>query len=204
MTDSQSGATPAGWYADPTGQAGVRWWDGSQWTAHSAPLPAGGVSGPARGPRPRIPDTTPIYTPYIWIVVVLPLLSSLALLFWQPHLRMTTIHGIPTIDQGSLYTPAYWLVQILGLVIYVLNIAFALLDRNALQSRGVVRPFHWGWAFLGIVYPIGRSIIAYGVARPRGLVPLWVLIGTYLVSTVVGIVLAVQLLSQVATILPAR
>lgn len=202
MTDSQSSATPAGWYADPTGQAGVRWWDGTQWTAHSAPMPAGGPGGRSAGPRPRIPDTTPIYTPYIWIMVLLPLVSSVALVFWQPHLRMTTIQGFRTIDQGSLYTPAYWLIQILGLVIYVLNIVFALLDRNTLLNRGVVRPFHWGWSFLGIVYPIGRSVIAYGVARPRGLVPIWVLIGTYVVGTAISIVVVVQVLSQITAILP--
>lgn len=27
-----SSATPAGWYADPLGQANVRFWDGSRWT----------------------------------------------------------------------------------------------------------------------------------------------------------------------------
>jgi hypothetical protein len=31
---------PPGWYADPTGTGGHRWWDGQQWTAHaSAPPP---------------------------------------------------------------------------------------------------------------------------------------------------------------------
>jgi hypothetical protein len=28
-----SDAFPAGWYADPQGQARLRWWDGAQWTA---------------------------------------------------------------------------------------------------------------------------------------------------------------------------
>ena len=27
---------PAGWYADPQGQARLRWWDGSAWTEHVA------------------------------------------------------------------------------------------------------------------------------------------------------------------------
>jgi hypothetical protein len=34
------GATPApqpGWYADPTGVATSRWWDGVQWTDHTQP-----------------------------------------------------------------------------------------------------------------------------------------------------------------------
>ena len=30
------GAQPAGWYADPQGEARLRWWDGTQWTPHVA------------------------------------------------------------------------------------------------------------------------------------------------------------------------
>jgi len=29
-------AAPAGWYADPYGQARVRWWDGTRWTEHAS------------------------------------------------------------------------------------------------------------------------------------------------------------------------
>ena len=33
-------ATPAGWYADPSGQHALRWWDGNAWTDHvTAPGP---------------------------------------------------------------------------------------------------------------------------------------------------------------------
>jgi hypothetical protein len=28
---------PAGWYADPSGAAGHRWWDGQAWSSHVAP-----------------------------------------------------------------------------------------------------------------------------------------------------------------------
>ncbi|WP_256788897.1 phospholipid scramblase-related protein [Frankia sp. AvcI1] len=33
---------PPGWYADPSGQHGSRWWDGSQWTEHTQPPPGQG------------------------------------------------------------------------------------------------------------------------------------------------------------------
>ena len=36
-----SEAPPAGWYPDPTGRSGLRWWDGRDWTDHRrAPVPA--------------------------------------------------------------------------------------------------------------------------------------------------------------------
>ncbi len=38
---------PAGWY--PDGQGGQRWWDGSQWTAHTQP--AGGASASPAAPQ---------------------------------------------------------------------------------------------------------------------------------------------------------
>jgi hypothetical protein len=41
---------PAGWYPDPAGSTGRRWWDGSAWTERLAP--AGGATGPPTGPSP--------------------------------------------------------------------------------------------------------------------------------------------------------
>jgi len=42
--------TRPGWYADPTGQAPLRWWDGSSWTAH--------ISAPVQGQAP-VPQSEP-------------------------------------------------------------------------------------------------------------------------------------------------
>jgi uncharacterized protein YxjI len=47
-----SQAPAPGWYADPTGQAGHRWWDGQQWTDHvTAGAPAAGAPAPAAAPQ---------------------------------------------------------------------------------------------------------------------------------------------------------
>lgn len=40
-----------GWYADPAGTPGQRWWDGQQWTQHTQPPPQVQVSDPARVQR---------------------------------------------------------------------------------------------------------------------------------------------------------
>lgn len=203
MTDQQGQGAPApGWYADPTGQAGVRWWDGSQWTSYSAPHPGG--SPATASPRPALPSTTPVYTPFIWLIVFLPVLSSFTLFLYQPTFRLAEIGGVRTIDPSSIFTPGYVALLLIGIVIYALAIVFAALDHRALVRAGVVRPFHWAFAFLGVVYTIGRSVIVYQVARPRGLAPIWVTIGVVVLNILVGMVwsliLSAQLTSQLSNL----
>jgi hypothetical protein len=36
-TPAAPAGPPAGWYPDPTGSAGLRWWDGSRWTESVQP-----------------------------------------------------------------------------------------------------------------------------------------------------------------------
>ena len=55
---SGQGATPAGWYPDPSDATKQRWWDGSQWTNQQqpapgyAPPPAPGYGAPGHGQAP--------------------------------------------------------------------------------------------------------------------------------------------------------
>ncbi|MCS5715552.1 DUF2510 domain-containing protein [Herbiconiux sp. CPCC 205716] len=108
QTDGHGG-TAAGWYDDPAGSGGLRWWDGSRWsenvqpaaqqpahpqpapTAQHAPAvhqPAAGQyaypAAPAYGTHPgaeprRVDPGTPVYGPFIWIITLLPALSLLLL-----------------------------------------------------------------------------------------------------------------------------
>jgi hypothetical protein len=200
VSDHRGHGTPTpGWYADPTGLAGVRWWDGAQWTAHTAPLPASGPGAPT-GARPPIPDTTPVYTPFIWLIVLLPLLSSASIWFYQPTLPRITAGRYPSTDPFSTFTPGYFLVLGIGVVIYALSVVFASLDHRELARRGVVRPFHWAWTFLSpLVYVIGRGVIVRSVAKPRGLTPIWVLIGVMVVGFAVSIAWSAVLFAQLGS-----
>jgi hypothetical protein len=40
-------APPAGWYTDPSDSAGLRWWDGQQWTTATRQLAPAPPTGPA-------------------------------------------------------------------------------------------------------------------------------------------------------------
>lgn len=200
MSDQHGGGAPApGWYADPTGLAGVRWWDGAQWSSYTAPMPASGTATGA-GARPPLPEGAPIYTPFIWLIVLLPLLSSVAIWFYQPVLPRLTADGRPaTADPAATFTPGYFVFTGFSLVIYALSVVFAYLDHRALLRIGLVRPFSWAWEFLSpLVYVIGRSVVVRSVARPRGLLPVWILIAVTVVNLVVSGIWSAVLFGQIA------
>jgi hypothetical protein len=196
MTDQTQGSPAPGWYADPSGQAGIRWWDGAQWTAHTAPLPA-------TAPRPAGPvaPDAPIYGPFIWLVVFMPLLTAAGLLFYQPDLRLTEIGGTPTLEPTSIFSVGYAIFVCLGLVVYGLTVVFAAFDHRRLQRIGI-RPFHWAFAFLGaLVYIIGRSVMVHRAARPRGLAPIWALIGVTVANLVLAFVWTGIFFARFATLM---
>lgn len=60
---SQPANPPAGWYPDPAGQAGSRYWDGARWTTHTQPPPGAAPAAPTTPapPQPPVPSTAPSY-----------------------------------------------------------------------------------------------------------------------------------------------
>ena len=205
MTDSPAAAIPAGWYADTTTPGLMRWWDGAGWTEHTAP------AAPAAAPygmvpqRPLLPADRPVYSPFIWLIVLLPLVSLALLFTWQPNLQFVTgAAGTPTIDPLSIYTPGYFVILAAGWIGYGLTVFFAYRDVVWLKRQGVVRPFHWAWTFLySPVYVIGRSVIVFRVAAPRGRAPIWAFIGVLVLSFVIAIAWSVSWTTQLVTQLPA-
>lgn len=187
-----SSATPPGWYPDPSGSHGTRWWDGAQWTQHLAPRTS-------QTPRPPIPDTTRTDTVFVWLMALLPLVTAPLLLAYQPHFRYEFIgpSHVRTVDPTSIYTAGYLAVQGVGLLLYAANVLLAFFDHRALTRRGVVRPFPWPWAFLSsIVYVIGRYVVVRKVAPGRPMWPLWVSLAVVVIGAVIGITRSVALFHQ--------
>ncbi|MEV8213308.1 DUF2510 domain-containing protein [Leifsonia sp. NPDC077715] len=192
------GAPAPGWYPDPTGVGGLRWWDGVHWTDHVST--AASPYTPAR--RRPLPEGTPVYTVWIWLVVALPIIPVLLLFLVQPQVMFheVSVGGRSTlaVDPFALIGgPVYFLVAGLGWLVTAAVIVFSWLDYRELVRRGVERPFHWAWSFLGIVYPIGRSVIVRGVAGGRGLAPLWAAIAVQVVAFAVAMVWTIVLVSQI-------
>jgi hypothetical protein len=187
---------PAGWYSDPNGSASLRWWDGASWTDHYAP----GVAVVAE--RPKIPTETKIDGIWIWLIAALPLVSiaTFLLIDFGGYMR-----GIMSGDiAGALASVGvgYLVSLALGWGAWGAGALFAYFDWRDLRAAGVVRPFHWAWAFLaGLVYLIGRTVIVRKVS-PRGLGPLWAGIAVYVVVLIASIVWTTWMMAGIMQDIP--
>ena len=189
MTDAN--ATPAGWYPDPHGAPAVRWWDGTQWTEHHAPL--------AQRPEDlKAPAGTKTNTPWIWLIVFLPLLNYLSFFAvdWNTYFQASLTGSV-----AGMFSPGLLLTTVLGWVILALLVVFGFLDHRTLVKNGVPRPFHWAWSFLNPVYPIGRAV----VVRRRtgtGIWPMWGAIGVLATGLVISILFSIYLVQLMLAYIP--
>jgi len=194
MSNVTPSSVPAGWYPDPAGTPRQRWWDGGAWTEHYNDAPVAtqqpGVtqqpySYAATAESLKAPEGIPVYNIWIWLVLGLPVLS--------------TIISYATTDWAGLMTatgPANGtlLIGAFGWVFYGLSVFFAYRDYKTLLGLGVPRPFHWAWGFLSMVYVIGRSV----VVRRRtghGILPMWIAIAYMALTFVASIILVVAIIS---------
>jgi hypothetical protein len=205
VTTPETPRTPAGWYPDPEGAQRQRWWDGEKWTADVAPLSAPQPYTAAR-PQLKAPAGTDWNTPWIWILLFLPLLQLIPLLFidWSQMFDVDPDTLAPDLSgQLAVYTsPAYLASVFGGWVIYAIVVFLAYLDWKTLRDRGVPAPFHWAWAFLSyIVYAIGRGVVTNN-RTGKGIVVVWVAVGVLLIGVVIGFVVAGVVISAVFSELP--
>jgi len=200
---------PPGWYDEGTGSGLMRWWSGAEWTEHVA-APAAGPGAMAAPVRPALPADRPVYSVWIWLIALLPLLTYISFLFYRPdfsYFSSADSLNDPMAFQArymaEVFSPAYVVVLLTSWLSYGLMVVFAWRDVVWLRKQGVVRPFHWAWTFLNSwVYIIGRSVIVYGVARPRGRAPIWVLIAVAVVGFTVSIIWTVSIMGGILSHVP--
>jgi hypothetical protein len=193
-------SAPAGWYPDATGT--LRWWDGARWVDVS-PVPA--------APPGRLAPATSASDVWIWLIVLVPIITGLDSMIYLGQMMsnmsallaaIATEASAPGSDAilqwelTSVFTPAYFVLLLVGLATYGVSVWFGYRDVRELEARGFVQPFHWAWMFLSPwVYVIGRTVV---VSRRggRGAAPLVVFLAIQAVSLIVATVWMLTFLSQ--------
>lgn len=189
---SNNAYVPPGWYPDPSGAPQQRWWDGTQWSqaTQQATVPYS-PTAPNYGYRVDIPTSTRA----IWIFAFVPLGGLIASIAYVVLTDSDVLMGRSTATLGA----ADLISVAVAFASYALYVVLGYSDHRALESRGLDRPFAKGWAFLPVVYMIGRSVVAYQ-RTGRGLAPLFTwagtVVGNWILSFVIGIVVGMVLYSQ--------
>lgn len=175
-----SNAAP-GWYPDGTG--GQRWWNGAAWSEHTAPAAAQPLQ------RPALPEGARIDTAWVWVASLVYLLGCIPMFFLDMGGYMRAIFEAEFSGSAQALADsmtgylAFGLVSwLLGIALWGLTVFAAYRDDKHLRAIGVVRPFHWAFAFIPytIVYLIGRHVVLRKVSRTAGW-PLWAHIASYVV-----------------------
>ena len=175
MSQSVTTAIPAGWYPDPVGGDGTRWWDGTSWTAHTTPAPE--PVGPVElGPNDWWQELGSPNTVWAWLLVVSPYI-------WA----VTT--GLAQAALFSAFTPVDGMVLPAGIVTIVIGLVpswiFAILDRRALRRRGYDGLPSVLWMLL--VPPFGYLLRRRRAVRLEGETTTGLDIGTLVVGILVGL-----------------
>jgi hypothetical protein len=197
-----------GWYPDHTNPAVQRWWDGTQWTEHTQQAyVAGGVAAA----QLKAPEGTKWNTLWIWLILLMPLVSLFSLFTINIGGYMEALVSDPSRPDisgamSALFTPGFIVATVLGWVIIALTIFFSYLDYRELERRGVPKPFDWAFSFLalagyGIVYPIGRAVVT-NRRGAGGLVVLWIVIAIFVVGLIVGGIWAFGFFNQMIALMP--
>lgn len=191
-------SAPAGWYPDPDNAAQGRYWDGVAWTdvRHQPGTPFPAV------PSPKAPPGTDWNTPWIWLIVLLPLLPMVMFLLipWGSvfDIDVDDPRSAMSGSLGLFLSPFYWGAIVLSYVVYGVGVYFAYRDVKELTARGVPRPFHWAFCFIsGVVYTIGRSVVVHR-RTGSGHQPIWAEVAVLLASFAVSIAITVILFSSMS------
>lgn len=178
-----NGSAPAGWYPDPSGGPGQRYWDGTSWTTHLAPLvtawPAiddpsrdlADLRAGARRAKVAVLVAVPVYA-------ISPAAQGVQIrasrkAFAELREQVTTLEASPpgtstTTVRPFAPSPTSSLTSVLGLPPLIIGVLFVIWFHRAVTvAARLRRPARrtTGWAVGGWLIPIGSFFIPYQSAR---------------------------------------
>lgn len=165
------------------------------------PAPPAGYGDQPGAPRRSDADPS---TPFFWAIVLLPLLGLVSLFFIDLDAYVGDMMRAGMSGDGAVNAatpPGLVAAQLISWGSYALTVVLAFFDWRALRARGIDRPFPWPWAFLSVVYVIGRTVVVKR-RTGRGLAPLFVYIAVWLLSVVVTGIVFAQALAVIGSMTP--
>jgi hypothetical protein len=168
---------PPGWYDDPWSPAAYRWWDGSQWTAHTSPRAVPyyrltpDLEGTARWARfAKIAVVATAVLACVELVLSATLLHSIFHnLFHQLHEYSKQLDADPNAQPHfNLHIGRIYEVDAASLVGFIPEIVFIVWFAKAATSAerlGLPHVRSQIWAILGFFVPIVNFWFPYQVAR---------------------------------------
>jgi hypothetical protein len=181
---------PPGWYADPAGGNGKRWWDGSRWTEHvrmpEEPAPAPVVGGYAatvgtptsvsRDFRPTTPfrqaEAGTAYTRTSWWLAGSPLWISVPEVVVFAIIDSLAPPSVPTLVIG---------LAIVNVLVWAALVGMAFADRAALLDGGNESAASPWWTLLSpLIYLIARALQVRLYATGGWASVIWCVVATIL------------------------
>lgn len=150
---------PPGWYADPSAPRTLRWWDGTAWTAHTAPVygpdPVRDVSGESgAGHYARM---AMLVAPVLWIGYYF----TIALVLGDTLRRLRhDFHLIADPNRPNSFSASFGgvlVIDLFGLLLLAAQILFVVWLYKAAEvgeRAGIPARRSPGWAIAGFVVPI--------------------------------------------------
>lgn len=157
------------------------------------------------------PADAPTNTPWIWIMIFLPLLGLLPLVLfdWASYFESAMAAPGGSLEaELALYTSPVMIGSILGgFAVTAVSILFAFLDWRSLKKVGIPQPFHFLWVLFilvigtSAVYTIGRAVVVKR-RTGSGLAPMWATIGVLALILIFTIVFVVWMMASIFTAIP--
>jgi len=198
---------PEGWFPDPVGLPQYRFWSGTAWTEHTYPYALMRTAEPLfRQELERqapLPAGTQPNSIWVWLISVVSLASGIVGIAYTSdlgHMLEQTMSG--PYASLQLYTePGIWIQIAIVYIALGAIVVFSWFDSRYLRRIGLLRPFHWAWAFLSpLAYMIGRPVIA-SRAVAGSYWPLWLFAAITILLTTISSAIAVTELTQFMNLL---